>query len=291
MTGEDARAPGDLLREADRSAPGAGGIGAGGRPSGRARAPAAAGGGHAAQPRLRSPSTADSAAWPRQDPRKRRPGRGRGVRPRCWRRCRPLSRRRRDRLAALLADPSLAEPFESAGDVAGWLAGQPELTVGVALTDHRPRRGRAARPGRRRRGRPGRHRRPPNAARVGVDWSSPAAGRSWATSSSSCSSGSLRGAIHAPPATSSASLATCPQSRSTRRSPRTSSTPRCAARRWPSISSERLEIELPAGRCPGRRRSRRAPGGRRRRRARAAREGPGRGRRPQQAADARSSCR
>ena len=36
---------------------------------------------------------------------------------------------------------TVAVPFDAAGDVAAWLRGQPQLTVGVALTDPRPRRG------------------------------------------------------------------------------------------------------------------------------------------------------
>jgi DNA polymerase-1 len=47
----------------------------------------------------------------------------------------------RDRLNALIADPAIAERFESATDVDAWLAAQDQLTVGVALTDQRPRRG------------------------------------------------------------------------------------------------------------------------------------------------------
>ena len=140
MTGEDARAPGDLLREADRLSPIPAALVAG-RPSAAERATSGGGGmqlsldfgaasasvspgnGHASMP-VEEPqhgsgvATAVAVAEPPADE----------VGP-------------RGRLAALLADPSLAEPFQSAGNVASWLAGQPELTVGVALTDHRPRRG------------------------------------------------------------------------------------------------------------------------------------------------------
>jgi DNA polymerase-1 len=47
----------------------------------------------------------------------------------------------RDWLVALLRDPARADRYQDAGDVAAWLAAQPGLTIGFALTDHRPRRG------------------------------------------------------------------------------------------------------------------------------------------------------
>ncbi|MFN8621783.1 MAG: DNA polymerase I [Chloroflexota bacterium] len=47
----------------------------------------------------------------------------------------------RGRLAALLADPAAAERFGPGDDVAAWLASQPELAVGVAFDDPHPRRG------------------------------------------------------------------------------------------------------------------------------------------------------
>jgi DNA polymerase-1 len=150
MTGEETRAPGDLLREADRLAPipaavvagrqsaaeraaaGSGGspgmqlsldFGAsGGTGNGHAPGAAAAGevasGSSTAVDGLRETTTAVAVAE-------------------------PVSREAgaRDRLVALLHDPSIAETFEPAGEVRAWLAAQPDLTVGVALTDHRPRRG------------------------------------------------------------------------------------------------------------------------------------------------------
>ena len=45
------------------------------------------------------------------------------------------------RLRALLADPSLIEPYTNAGQVDAWLATQPELVVGAVFDDPRPRRG------------------------------------------------------------------------------------------------------------------------------------------------------
>jgi len=134
MTGEDARAPGDLLREADRLAPIPAAVVAG-RPSAAERAASGGGGSTGMQLSLdfgaggatanghgaggaHDGTTAVAVAEPA----------GSGA-------------SRRDRLAALLRDPSLVEAFESATDVREWLAAQQELTVGVALTDHRPRRG------------------------------------------------------------------------------------------------------------------------------------------------------
>jgi DNA polymerase I len=150
MTGEETRAPGDLLREADRLAPVPAAIVAG-RPSAAARAAAgteetpgmqlsldfgatsagsASGNGHGPAAIDLSAETDDggsgqtgSVAVLDAPPT---PITGRGA---------------RDRLMALIADPSTTERFESATDVRGWLAAQPELTVGVALTDQRPRRG------------------------------------------------------------------------------------------------------------------------------------------------------
>ena len=47
----------------------------------------------------------------------------------------------RGRLGALLADPETVERFRPGDDVSTWLAGQPELAVGAALDDLHPRRG------------------------------------------------------------------------------------------------------------------------------------------------------
>jgi DNA polymerase-1 len=48
---------------------------------------------------------------------------------------------RRALLRTVLADPSIAEDYQAAGDVAAWLAAQSELFVGAAFDDPRPRRG------------------------------------------------------------------------------------------------------------------------------------------------------
>ena len=137
MAGEEARAPGDLLRRADMSAPipavqvagrpsaadraAAGGAGSGGMqlsldlaapPPAPAGVPVAYGNGHApvsiAEAAVEIATSATTG---------------------------------RDLLTALLADPSRAARFGDATDVAGWLGQESDLTVGVALTDHRPRRG------------------------------------------------------------------------------------------------------------------------------------------------------
>jgi DNA polymerase-1 len=46
-----------------------------------------------------------------------------------------------ERLRAIIADPGAAQPYEAGGDVVAWLASQPELAVGTAFDDQRPRRG------------------------------------------------------------------------------------------------------------------------------------------------------
>jgi DNA polymerase-1 len=140
MTGEDTRAPGDLLREADRLAPVPAAIVAG-RPSAAERAATGSGGSAGMQLSLDFGGAADTGNGhapatdaANDDMTVVATGAvdvAEGASP-------------RERLAALLRDPSIAEPFKSGDDVAGvagWLAGQSDLTVGFALTDHRPRRG------------------------------------------------------------------------------------------------------------------------------------------------------
>ncbi len=120
VTGEQARAPGELLREADRSAP-VPAVVVAGRPSAAQRAAGAGGmqlsldfSSATAGSNGHQPPAADAATETADS---------------------------RGGLAALLGDPARAAAFEAAGDVAGWLRDQPELMVGVALTDGRPRRG------------------------------------------------------------------------------------------------------------------------------------------------------
>ena len=140
MTGEDVRAPGEMLREADRLAPVPAAIVAG-RPSAAQRAAAGGGGSSGMQLSLDFGATTSS-------------GNGHAPAPPAGQalstdtstavavaEAPPASGTARDRLVALLNDPSGAERFDTVADVASWLRAQPELTVGVALTDQRPRRG------------------------------------------------------------------------------------------------------------------------------------------------------
>ena len=121
ITGEDARAPGDLLRDADRSAP-VPAVQVAGRPSAAQRA-AESGAGGGMQLSFELPDKPASTALAVAEHFRAADGDA------------------RDGLRALLGDPARAERFDAAGDVAGWLAAQNELTVGWALTDPRPRRG------------------------------------------------------------------------------------------------------------------------------------------------------
>ncbi len=124
MTGEDARAPGDLLRDADRSAP-VPAVQVAGRPSAAQRAASGERGGmqlsldFAAQ----QETAVAVAERPAIEAAVAEQGGARG------------------RLVALLRDPARADRFDQATEIAAWLAAQPELTVGWALTDVRPRRG------------------------------------------------------------------------------------------------------------------------------------------------------
>ena len=143
MAGEEARAPGDLLRQADLSAP-IPAVQVAGRPSAAQRA--AAGGAGSGGMQLSLDLTAPTApAEPDMEPllddghaNGHKPGSDAetavGIAP-------SQDKGTRERLDALLHDPSIAIRFGDATDVATWLKQQHELTVGVALTDHRPRRG------------------------------------------------------------------------------------------------------------------------------------------------------
>ena len=141
VTGEETRAPGDLLRQADRLAP-VPAAGVAGRPSAAERAAAggagspgmqlsldlgasvtsggAGGGDGAVSGNGHLPEVATGVVEPAQPQHAGGP---------------------RDRLATIVANPRVGQRFDEAGDVAAWLASQPQLTVGVALSDQRPRRG------------------------------------------------------------------------------------------------------------------------------------------------------
>ena len=145
LTGEETRAPGELLREADRLAP-VPAASVAGRPSAAERA--AAGGRRrardAAQPRSRSHGSAAAAAavgnghLPEQATEVVDDATGRD---RASAGCRAESSAR-ERLAALIADPSICRGRSRASATcrSGWRRSR-TLTVGVALTDQRPRRG------------------------------------------------------------------------------------------------------------------------------------------------------
>ena len=122
MTGEEARAPGDLLRDADRSAP-VPAVQVAGRPSAAQRA--GAGGGMQLSLDFAAQHETGVAVAERPAIEVVTDEAG-GA---------------RERLTGLLRDPARAARFEAATDVAAWLAAQDELTVGWALTDARPRRG------------------------------------------------------------------------------------------------------------------------------------------------------
>ncbi len=153
MQGEDTRAPGDMLREADRSAPmpaalvpgraaGSGGTGRGPGESllgegsglqlsldfaslaaGRPVAPAEDGQTLDGAADVVA-TTPEAAGGPIVEPLDDDAGKG-----------------AHGRLAAGLRDPASFERYGVTADVAAWLRAQPELTVGLALDDPRPRRG------------------------------------------------------------------------------------------------------------------------------------------------------
>ncbi len=151
MEGENARAPGDLLREADRSAPVPAALVAGRTPAsggsdgGRGRS--LLGEGSGLQLSLDFASISSDRPEAPADPA----GNGRdGAEPTNQAQApnaagMPVEAvpgdAARGRLAAGLRDPGSFERFGSAADVVAWLRSQPELTVGLALDDPRPRRG------------------------------------------------------------------------------------------------------------------------------------------------------
>ena len=147
VEGEEARAPGDLLREADRTGPIPAALVPGREPSARNRPPSVFGEGSGLQLSLdfetmaatrAERGTATATQAPTEAPAESS-GNGVGgseaviseVRPQD-----PLGL-----LAAALRDPSLIGNYSSGDDIGAWLAAQPDITVGTALDDPRPRRG------------------------------------------------------------------------------------------------------------------------------------------------------
>jgi DNA polymerase-1 len=132
IEGEEQRAPGELLREADRSAPVPAAI-----VPGRVLASQRVGQGTGLQLSLDFGSTAVGVAEPAERDRAPEDDGAIEVVP---------GRDAAERLAAALADPGQIESIQQLADgareeVAAWLASQSELTVGLALDDPHPRRG------------------------------------------------------------------------------------------------------------------------------------------------------
>ncbi|HUR16774.1 MAG TPA: DNA polymerase I [Candidatus Limnocylindrales bacterium] len=147
ITGEEARAPGDMLREADRLAP-IPAVMVAGRQSAAERAqsaPSAGGGGMQLSldfgaSAAAGASTANGHA-PLGEATDAVTTAVAQVEPPAAQLQTASQQGAREHLIALLRQPEMAERFDAAGDVKAWLAAQPDLTLGVALTDHRPRRG------------------------------------------------------------------------------------------------------------------------------------------------------
>ena len=127
VQGEDAPAPGDLLREADKGGPVPAAQVAGRAPKAGAGKP---GGGSGLQLTLDFGAVAGASAGVAEDaPVAAAPASADAA-------SAPLAR-----LRALLADPTSSEAPGSVGDLGAWLSGQTELVVGVEFDDARPRRG------------------------------------------------------------------------------------------------------------------------------------------------------
>ncbi len=132
VQGEVEPAPGDLLREADRHGPVPAAV-VPGRVLKRGSA-SAEGEGSGLQLTLdfgavsgSAVPTAVTAAHQSDDPEH----------PRAMAGLEPAAR-----LRAVLADPGVVEPFDPSGAIESWLAAQPEIVLGAAFDDLRPRRGR-----------------------------------------------------------------------------------------------------------------------------------------------------
>lgn len=151
VDGEEALPPGEGLRAADRSAPVPAALVPGREPSARNRPPSPVGeitglqlsldfGAVSASGRLAAPAVTEPRIEPGEGgngPSPDSPTGEAAAAPSVELGAAHPS----ERLAAALRDPALYEPFDPGADVARWLAGQDDLTVGVALDDPRPRRG------------------------------------------------------------------------------------------------------------------------------------------------------
>jgi len=157
MAGEDARAPGDLLREADRSAPVPAALVAGrtvaNGSTGRGGGHSLLGEGSGLQLSLDfaaiSPGAPEAKVKPADPSDASRPAGSTDTSDSSDMPDAPVrvalevaaGDGARGRLAAGLRDPDSFERFDRVGDVRAWLRTQPELTIGLALDDPRPRRG------------------------------------------------------------------------------------------------------------------------------------------------------
>jgi DNA polymerase I len=133
VTGEEGREPGELLRDADRSAPVPAALVPGRELSSRGRQASQMGEGSGLQLSLDFGAVSSAAmVEPVAEPAVSGPDVSR---------IEPMPVDPRARLAAALADRQAVEVYRGDDDVRAWLAGQDELVVGAALTDPRPRRG------------------------------------------------------------------------------------------------------------------------------------------------------
>ncbi len=126
VEGEDAPAPGDLLKEADRHGPMPAAQVAG--RAARGAAPTTRAPGSGLQLTLDFGAVAGSSAEARVARRASGEISTEGLDPAA-------------RLRAVLSDLSVVEPTTGVVDIAAWLEGQPELVVGAVFDDLRPRRG------------------------------------------------------------------------------------------------------------------------------------------------------
>jgi DNA polymerase-1 len=131
VLGEEPPAPGELLREADRLGPVPAAQVAGRQPAAGGSSRAGEGGG--LQLSLDFARVSDSGNGQRATD---------GAAPSAdTPRIEPITADHREGLAALLRDPDAIDLLAPGDDPAAWLRAQPELAIGVALDDPRPRRG------------------------------------------------------------------------------------------------------------------------------------------------------
>jgi DNA polymerase-1 len=133
LEGEAGRAPGDLLREADRHGPVPAALVPGRRAADRASADPGGGSGLQLTLDFGAVNSAGASASPLET--------GGAVATATVATITAVADDPRARLEAVLADPSLVEPAVAGAALSAWLAAQPSLAVGVVFDDPRPRRG------------------------------------------------------------------------------------------------------------------------------------------------------